>query len=182
MSPLDELSVPAPRPEPICRRYARKMDPWWGFVLAGVIWFVCAMSMVTVAGIELTSSLGYEAGSLETRRLSLLIEIAGLVVTIGLFVWWRRRRIATKETLVREGDLVEVTVTGKPFQLAGTKTRTVVDLDGDDRQLRCVFNRWFLPRTGEVITILHHPGVPHLVAFGSTGGMYSGHVRSGRVD
>jgi hypothetical protein len=179
MSALDELSIPAPRPDPLCRRYARKMDPWWGFVLAGVIWFACAMSMVTLAGIKLTSALGYADGSPETRRLSLIVEVAGLAATIGLFVWWRRRRLATKETLVREGDLVEVTVTGRPLQLS--KTRTVVDFDGDDRELRCVFNRWFLPRTGETVTILHHPRVPHLVAFGSSGGMFSGHVRSGRV-
>jgi hypothetical protein len=132
--------------------------------------------------IKIGTSLGYADASPEAKRLSLILLPLGLATGVSTFVWWRRRRLATKEKLVRDGDLIEVEVTGRPFQLGGWKTRTAVDLAGDDRQLRCVFNRWFLPSTGDTIKLLHHREVPHVVAFGRSGNMFSGDVRGGTLD
>lgn len=177
MTPLEELSIATPRADAVCKRYARRMDPWWGFVIAGVIWWVCVMSMTTVAMIKISDSLGYAAGSSGAKKLSMIALPIAFALTIFGFVWWRRRRLGTKEKLVRDGDLVDVEVTGRPFQLGGSKTRTAVDLVGADRELRCVFNRWFLPAKGDTIKLLNHRGVAHVVAFDRDGAMYSGHVR-----
>jgi hypothetical protein len=181
MTPLEELSVAVPRSDALCKRYARKMDPWWGFVLAGAIWAVCALTIVTLAMMKIGGALGYEDGSHGAKMLSAFMMPIGAILAILAFRWWRHRRLAAKEKLVRDGALVEMEVTGRPFQLGGSKTRTAVDLVGDDRAMRCVFNRWFLPSTGETLSVLHHRDVPHVVAFGRSGAMYSGHVTSGAV-
>ena len=181
MAPLDELSIPVPRPEPLCKRYARRLDPWWGFVVAGTIWTVVAMVVTMLAMMKVSDRLGYEDGSRGAQVLAVISLVGAATFTIVTFRWWRTRRLASKATLIREGALRVMTVTGRPFRL-GRSTSTAVDLEGGDRTLRCVFNRWFAPLTGETIKVLHHPAVPHLIAFDRTGSMYSGHVRSGQVD
>ena len=181
MTPLEELSVATPRSDGLCKRYARRMDPWWGFVIAGAIWAVCSLTVVSLAMMKIGTALDYQDGSHEMKVLSAIMMPAGAVLAIVLFQLWRRRRLATKEKLVRDGALVEMEVSGRPFQLGGSKTRTAVDLVGEDRSMRCVFNRWFLPTTGETIKVLHHRAVPHVVAFGRSGAMYSGHVTDGTV-
>ena len=182
MSPLQELSVDAPRPVPLARRYARKLDPWWGFVVAGVVWFVVVLVLTILAAIEVGEALGYADASTGAQVLTVIALVAGLTIGIAGFTWWRRRRLATKARLVRDGDLIEVEVTGRPFRLTGWKTRTTVDLAGHDRTLRCVFNRWFLPTPGDTITVLHHRSTHHIVAFDRAGAMFSGHVADGQLN
>jgi len=182
MTPLEELSVATPRSEALSKRYARRMDPWWGFVIAGAIWVVCTLVISSLATMKIGDALGYEDGSTGAQILSLSLLGAGAGLAVVTFVWWRRRRLASKEKLVRDGKLLEMEVTGRPFQLGGSRTRTAVDLEGPDRSLRCVFNRWFLPGKGETIHVLHHPEVSHVVAFGRSGAMYSGHVRDASMD
>lgn len=180
MTNLEELADDVPRPAQVAKRYARRLDPWWGFVIAGIIWAVCAQAIIAIVGIKVNSALGYEDASTGARVVMMTGLVVGGVLAIAGFIWWRRRRLAVKELLVREGDLLDADVTGRPFQLGGWKTRTAVDLECDDRALRCVFNRWFLPTPGDTIKLLHHPDVPHVVAFDRSGRMFSGHVRSGQ--
>ena len=67
MTALEELSVATPRPEALCRRYARKMDPWWGFALAAAIWTICSLTVVSLVGMKLNQVFGFADGS-TTRR------------------------------------------------------------------------------------------------------------------
>ncbi|HET9991746.1 MAG TPA: hypothetical protein VFQ65_24625 [Kofleriaceae bacterium] len=178
MTPLEELAVATPRDAALCKRYARRMDPWWGFVIAGAIWVVCTLAISVLATIKLGETLGYADGSTGAKVLSMILLVAGAAIAIVTFRSWRRRRLALKEKLVREGALLDMEVTGRPW---GDGKTTVVDLEGADRSLRCAFNRWFLPGKGETIKVLHHPQVSHVVAFGRSGAMYSGHVRDVRL-
>ena len=172
MSALEELSVPRPRPEALAKRYARRMDPWWGFVLAGVIWTICGFAMTMVLMLKITERLGLEAGSHGAQAAAIIGLLGGGAAIFFTFRWWRRSRLADKALLVRDGELIEVAVTGKPLRL--TSTKTTVDLEGGKRRLRCVFNRWFSPSTGDTFKLLHHRGVAHVVAFDRGGDMYSG--------
>ncbi len=178
-SPIEELSVPTPRPDPLCREYARRIDPWWGFAFAGFLWIVMANAMTLVATIKLCDALGYEDQSSGAKALGGALQIVGLSLSVVTFILWRSHRLGTKERMIREGELLEVAVVGKPFML-GNRTKTMVALEGEDVEMRCVFNRWFSPDTGDTIEVLFHPAINHLLAFGRHGEMYSGHVRESR--
>ncbi len=176
---LAELSVPTPRPASLCREYARRIDPWWGFAFAGFLWVVMVNAMMLVATIKLCDALGYEDRSTDAKVLGDAMFVAGLAISVSTFIVWRRHRLGTKERMIREGELLEVAVVGKPFTLR-RKTQTMVVLEGERVEMRCVFNRWFSPNTGDTIEVLYHPTVSHLLAFGRHGDMYSGHVRASR--
>jgi hypothetical protein len=173
---LEELSVATPRPERLSRRYARKMDPWWGFGIAAAIWTICSMTVVSLVGLELNQAFGFADGSTNAKILTLALLALGGVGAVQVFRWWRQRRLASKERLVRDGELLEVVVTKRDSKVVSGKS-TIVELEGADRTLRCEFNVWFLPGKGETIKLLHHRDLDHVVAFGRSGAMYSGHVR-----
>ncbi|MEP6864121.1 MAG: hypothetical protein ABJE66_26080 [Deltaproteobacteria bacterium] len=176
MTALEQLSVTAPRPEPLCGRYARKMDPWWGFVIAAAIWTVCSMTVVSLVGIEMNQVFGFADGSTGAKILTLALLATGGVAAVQAFRWWRHRRLASKVKLLRDGELVDVVVVTRDAAVV-SRTSTIVELEGADRTLRCEFNVWFLPGEGETIKVLHHRELDHVVAFGRSGALYSGHVR-----
>jgi hypothetical protein len=176
MTALEELSVATPRPEALCRRYARRMDPWWGFALAAAMWTICSLTVVSLVDMKLNDAFGFADGSTNAKILTLALLVVGGVAAVQAFRWWRQRRLAGKERLVREGELVDVVVVKRASSLVSGKS-TTVELEGADRALRCEFNVWFLPSEGETIKLLHHRGLDHVVAFGRFGAMYSGHVR-----
>jgi hypothetical protein len=152
------------------------MDPWWGFAIAAAIWTICSMTVVALVGIELNQAFGFADGSTNAKILTLVLLAVGGVAAVQTFRWWRRRWLAGKERLVREGELVDVVVMKRDSKVVSGKS-TTVELEGADRALRCEFNVWFLPSEGETIKLLHHRGLDHAVAFGRSGAMYSGHVR-----
>lgn len=172
MTAFEELSVPKPRPPELCRRYARKLDPWWGFIIAGVIWTIYGMALSVVLMIQIMGRLNIEDGSSSARIASIVTLVVGGAAVFLSFRWWRLARLREKELLVREGDLLEMEVVGRPFQIS--KYRTTVDLAGSKRELRCAFNKWFSPRG--TLYVLHQPMVPHVVAFDRDGGIAQGHV------
>lgn len=177
MTALEELSVATPRPDALCRRYARKMDPWWGFTIAAAIWTVCSLTVVSLVVMELNPVFGFEDGSTGAKVLTLVLMLTGGFAAFQVFTWWRRRRLASKEALVRDGEMIEAFVLSRDIAAVSRKS-TVVELETADRTLRCEFNLWFVPTKGETIKVLHHRGGSHVLAFGRSGAMYSGHVRS----
>ncbi len=179
MTPLDELSVKAPRPAALYGRYARRLDPWWGFVIAAWVWATGALVVQVLALIAILRAFGLRDGSPGARVVALVLFLAVGALTIASFRWWRRHRLASKAALIRDGELVEVQVTARPFEAFGWKSRTALELVGANRRLRCVFNRWFLPTVGQPIMLLHHRALAHVVAFGPSGAMYAGHVVDG---
>jgi hypothetical protein len=176
-TPLEELSVAKPRPAGVCMRLARRLDPAWGFVVAGLIWAVLALSIATVVLMQVIRVLDLADGSTGSRIASLIVLPLGAVAGFYAFRHWRRARLRGKEMLLRDGALVEATV----LKRSGDLEETEVKLLAKDRELRCVFHRWFAPAEGSSIRLIHHPATAHVVAFDRHGAMYSGHVRGGQL-
>jgi hypothetical protein len=178
MSALDDLSVPVPRPQAVAQRYARQLDPWWGFVLAGAIWAVCTLVVSSLAMMKLGEALDIADGSTGAQVMTLVSLVVFATTGVIVFRWWRRHRLGRKEALLRDGDRLEVHV-GRLWSFS--RTKTVVELQAADRNLRCAFNRWFLPSNGSTITVIHHPGTSDIVAFDGSGSIYAGHVTGGEL-
>jgi len=178
-SALAELDVPPPRPDALCQRYARRMDPWWGFAIAAALITLFAVVITSVLAIKLMGWLGIRDGSTGAKIVSGGILVVGTVAARQVFRRWRRRRLAVKRRLVRDGVIHEVRVAASRRELLPSGTRqfsAIVRVVGPQVDEDVGFNLWFSPPVGTTIRVLHEPGLRPVVAFDAAGRMYNGLV------
>lgn len=177
-SPFDEINVSTPRPEEVCQRFARRMDPWWGYVLAGLLYGVVMLGVTELLALKISEGLGFSDQSRGERIIVCVTLLVGAIASWQLFVRWRRRRIAHKRELVRNGRLIEVVVTKQMRNWARSSRRfsNVVRVTGAGLTLECGFNLLFAPREHQKFWLLHHPRIVAIVAFDDSGAMCNGLV------
>jgi hypothetical protein len=179
VSDHDELAIPTPRPDALCKRFVQRMDPWWGYVVAGALLALGGAIVGVLALITAMPALGIKEKTLAAQVCAIVALVLGEVLAYVIFTRWRRLRMGRKRTLIRDGTLTTATV-GKR-SMAIDKGRTTIDLDlAGGPSARCAFNLWFAPSAGAEVRILWLAlgDNPHVLAFDGAGRMYSGHIKS----
>jgi hypothetical protein len=177
VSDLAELDMQTPRPDELCARFARRMDPWWGFVIAGGLFMLVGLIVPTLVLIALGPRLGMVDGSHAAQVFSLGGEAIGALVAWKLFARWRNARLGAKRELIRAGKLVDMTVDAQLSSLLRSRRYShCVRLSGGGVTLDCGFNLWFAPSPGETVHLLYKRGLVPVLAFDASGRMYNGQV------
>lgn len=99
-----------PRPEPFVRHYVRRIEPWYGFAIYGVLWFFVAMIAFAIGvlpGFALAGAVGIEKTSLLARVLGIGGGVLAFAAAWIPFVRWCVRKRGRAEPLVREGKLYD---------------------------------------------------------------------------
>jgi hypothetical protein len=110
MSDLDTLrSTPTPRPAAMCRRYARRIDSIFGFVVYGLLWFFVACGMATAALFLGIWIVGPQPGPVG-MTIVMVMWGSAFVGAWVLFWLWVRRRLGPATLLFRDGTIVDATV------------------------------------------------------------------------
>jgi hypothetical protein len=175
MTDLARLDVPRPRPAALAASLVRRLDPWWGWVVAAVLLALAALVVGTLALVTVTPALGIADG---TRAAQVTAAVCLLLAGVGayvVFTRWRRARIGGKRALIRDGLLASATVVDGGRVLEKGRSDLELAITGGPT-LRCAFNVWFGPAAGREIRVLWQPGAPTILAFDAAGRMYSGHV------
>jgi hypothetical protein len=107
LSDLVNLEVQIPRPDELCARYARRMDPW-GFVIAAGLFLLGGLIVPILGLVLLGPRLDIVEGSLAAQVISLGGMVLGGLLAWKVFVRWRTGRLAVKRELIRSGKLVEM--------------------------------------------------------------------------
>ena len=174
MTDLDELDVPTPRPEALCKRYANRMDPWWGYAFAAGLLAIFGGVIGVLALIWLGPVLGIVEKSTAAKVAGIVALVLGELLAYVVFVKWRRRRMSQKLALVRDGRIIEARVTNKRVDLQ--KYSNIVALQYGRVELTCGFNVWFGPNEGTTIKVLAKDDLTPVLAFSDRGRMYNGVV------
>ena len=110
MSDLETFrSTPTPRPVAMCRRYARRIDSIFGFILYGLLWFFVAAVAIPAASFLGTWIVGPQPGPV---GVTIVMFMWGSAFVGGwvLFGLWVRRRLGRATRLFRDGTIVDATV------------------------------------------------------------------------
>src|SRR5690349_14918701 len=84
-----------PRPEPFVRHYVRRIEPWYGFALYGVLWFFVAFvafAIGTLPSFALVGALGLAKTSLLAKGLGFGLGALAFVAAWIPFVRWCVRK------------------------------------------------------------------------------------------
>lgn len=181
MSDYETLSgEPVPRSEPLCRRYARRLESPWGFVAYGVLWFFVACGLATLALFAGIALAGDHAGRV---AMGLVIAgwVGGFVFAWVLFALWVRSRMRPARRLMREGTFVAGAVTrvdrlsmrGAPFSVVkiafvhdGRDVIASVSVGGHPTGVA----------PGAIVPVLYLPGYRYCAAFAVDGQLVAGSV------
>lgn len=110
MTDLELLqSTPVPRPPPLCRRFARKLDSIFGFIAYATLWFFVSCLSATLTLFLGIAIVGDDPGVVG-KVLVAGMWITGFVGAWVLFALWVRRRIVPARRLFREGTFAEAQV------------------------------------------------------------------------
>jgi len=126
MTDLEVITqTPAPRPARLVKRFAHRIDPLWGFVLYGILYFVVVANTVGVLPLAVLVNVyphGEAAGWLPYAWLAWY-----LVVQVPVWWWfvaWKARRCAGAIALVRDGELVTASVS-RPVGMGSSRMETI---------------------------------------------------------
>jgi hypothetical protein len=135
------------------------------------------MMVISLGILTLTEWLGFAEHSGGAQIINTVVFLGGATASWALFRRWKRRRIADKLELVRNGRLVEVLVKKQGLHWSGTRRfSNVVRFAGTGFTLECGFSPLFSCMKGERIWLLHDPGIVAIVAFDHLGAMHNGLV------
>lgn len=112
---LEEIAAASvPRPDVLCKRFVGWIEPVYGVVLYGVLYFLTIPPAVLLAciigAVELTDLLKLRPHSFAnslTVILGLAVGIAGYALACWPFVGWAKRKRGRARALLRDGVLVE---------------------------------------------------------------------------
>ena len=181
--------VETPRPPEVCKRYVRRVEPLWGFVVYGVLWYFVAFVAFAIGIIP-----GFAFGNAVGAKGALWVQILGFVgggIAFVLawipYVRWAKRKRARTLPLIRDGVLLEGSVfnnmSGPGLAAAGRVVtdfavgqlgvkfyRVTVEHNGMPHMLH-VPNPGFgeRPAPGTTLPVLFHPGVAHALVFDQRG-------------
>jgi hypothetical protein len=173
-----------PRPEPFVRHYVRRIEPWYGFVIYGVLWWFVAFTAFAIGvlpGFLLAGALGIA----KTSLLAKVVGIGGGVLAFGAawipFVRWCKRRRARVAPLVRDGTLYDGRVfdrmSGSGGQVAKRVAADFAMSQIGAKYYRVAFERAGMqhmlqvpapsgtPSPGTPLPVLFHPSSPYAFVF-----------------
>lgn len=93
----------------MCRRYARRIDSIFGFILYGILWFCVACGMATAALFLGIWIVGPNPSGF-AKVVVMGLWAGGFVGAWVLFWLWVRRRLGPATRLFRDGVIVDATV------------------------------------------------------------------------
>lgn len=196
---LEEIAAASvPRPEVLCKRFVGRIEPVYGVVLYGVLYFLAIPPAVLLAcmmgAVELADLLKIRPNSFAQSVAVILgaaVGIAGFALACWPFVRWAKRKRGRARALLRDGVLVEGTVATTTFdrlaQLAARMAmsasggyygnvdwyRVVFEHAGERHWVICPFAR--KPAEGSRRTVLFLPGYDYALGFDDQGrGVVSG--------
>jgi hypothetical protein len=183
-----EVSDP-PRAPDVCKHYVRRIEPLWGFVVYGVLWYFVAFVAFAIGcapGFLLGNAVGAK-GALWVTVLGLTGGGIAFLLAWIPFVRWAKRRRARTLPLIRDGVLLEGSVfnnmSGPGLAAAGRIVtdfavgqlgvkfyRVTVEHEGMPHMLH-VPNPTFggRPAPGTTLPVLFHPDVAHALVFDQRG-------------
>jgi hypothetical protein len=103
------VAAEAPRPDSMCAHYVRRIEPWYGFVVYGVLYYFAAFvcfAIGCIPGFALGAAVG-QKGALWVLILGLAGGGAAFVLAWWGFARWVKRKRARALPLVRDGALIE---------------------------------------------------------------------------
>jgi len=183
---VDFTESSLPRPEAVVRHYVRRIEPWYGFAVYGVLWWFVAFVAFAI-GVMPGFLLAGAIGVAKTSVLAKVLGIGGGLLAFGAswipFVRWCKRRRSRVEPLVREGTLYD----GRVFdRMSGTggavAKRLAADFAmsqigakyfrvsferNDQHHILQVPNHAFAhpPAKGDALPVLFHPASPYAFVF-----------------
>ncbi len=189
----------APRAAELCRKYSRRVDPWWGFVAYGILWFFgtfVAFGIGVIGGVSLGRAAGGAKGSLPVTALGIALGVTAFVIAWIPFVRWAKRRRAKSLPLIRDGVIVEGRVFDPKAQSHVDRAKRLVG-DYVVGQIGVKFYRVTIehagmarmvhipaqsfgppPAPGGSLPVLFHPACAHVLVFDQRGKACVAHVRA----
>ena len=149
MTDLEAITEnPTPRPERLAQRFARRIEPTWGFVLYGILYWMFVANMVGT--LPLIAAVAYYQSGEAPGWVMFLSTIWYPLIQVPLwwlFQRWKAGRRADAVRLVRDGEIVTASVTrstgmdaARQYTIAfqGIVLRPAVDL-GDEPQCKVLY-------------------------------------------
>lgn len=193
---VDFETSSTPRPDAVCKHYVRRIEPIWGFVVYGVLWYFVAFVFFALG-----CAPGFILGAIVGAKGATWVTVVGLTGGVIAFVlaWipyvrWARRKRARSMPLIRDGELVEGRVfdrmSGPGIQIAkrvatdfalsqiGAKYfRVALEHAGQQRMLT-VPNPTFggTSSAGTELPVLFHPDCSYALVFDPRGKAYIARV------
>jgi hypothetical protein len=163
MTDLDAMSeATVPRPDRLAQRFARRLEPTWGFVLYGILYAALVANVVGTIPLIFVVSSAWPADPSDAAMLATL----GWYVVSQIPMWWLFRRwVRTRRSgpvmLVREGQLLDGTVIAHPM----SQTMVGCAISVGDGVIGVPVK---LP--GDTpCKVLYHPGAKYAFVFGPDG-------------
>lgn len=182
---VDFTESTLPRPDAVVRHYVRRIEPWYGFAVYGVLWFFVAFvafAAGTIPGFLLAGALGLAKTSLLAKVVGIgLGSLAFLAAWIPFLRWCKRKRTRVAP-LVREGKLYDGRVSdwrsGSSVEVAkrvvadfameqiGAKYyRVAFERSGARHMLQVPISIGKPPKAGTPLPVLFHPTSPYALVF-----------------
>jgi len=164
MSLLAELDTTTPRSEKECRRFARRIDPWWRNVgvLAG-----CGPLLAFVP-----------VDSLAAKLAALWAFVVIELYALRAHVRWRRRRFKLVHDLIRNGQVFDMVIVAR-----GHSADNIIafQMRHGGPTLVCGFDR--IPdnvelKPGTTMEVLWSPPVSPVLACDDRGRVHVGHMHA----
>ena len=183
---IETASVP--RHDEVCDRFVRRIAPWWGFAVYGVVYAVVSM-LAFIAFLCVGLAVGAALGAVDK---SIAINVSGFAFGLPAFalVWWHfvrwvKRRRGAARPLIRDGELVQGVVidpfagsavevarriaTDFAMSRAGVKFYRVSVQHGVDHHVLRIPLTSAAPEPNSSITVLFNPATKYALVFDRAG-------------
>ncbi len=139
MTDLEAIrEAPVPRPERLAKRFARRIDPAWGFFLYGILYFVVVANTVGVLPLMLMVATQPQPAPSWMPVAWAVWYVIAQIVSWWVFWGWIQRRRSYGVTLVRDGELVTADVHDSAVSVRGIHLGTTIDF-GPAQQCKVLF-------------------------------------------
>lgn len=174
----------AGRDDELVRRFARRIEPTFGFVAYGILWLYVGL----IAGVAVAFALAYPAWLVFGDDSRVVVVAAYVGATIGFvlgwwpFARWAKRKRDRARGVIRDGVLCEAKVaTGLADRVASVAVQLAmrggmhwerVAFEHDGKTYSCVAPFPSRPAVGTVAHVLFAPGAKYALAFSPAGAAY----------
>lgn len=159
MSLLGELDTTTPRSEEQCRRFARRIDPWWRSV--GVL-VACGLALALVL-------LAFDSFAARLAGVWSFIVVEAYAVRAHLR--WRHRRFKLERDLIRNGQVFDMVIVAH-----GVDNIVAFQMRHGGPTLVCGFDRDVELKPGATMHVLWSPPVSPVLACDDDGRVHVGHM------
>lgn len=139
MTDLEAISeAPVPRPDRLAQRFARRIEPTWGFFLYGILYFAVVANTVGVLPLMVMVATQPKPAPSWMPVAWAAWYVVAQIASWWVFWRWIKSRRAHGVTLVRDGELVTGDVDGSAVSVSGVRLGTAIDF-GRERQCKVLF-------------------------------------------